>query len=133
MRPDNVIAALEPFVTTHAVCTVVSDDAEFVVDIQRNDDGHLAFGYEDSLAVQALFEAKLTTAISAGCVLILRNFTALRDVKSNLPTKELRVWSIANGDLYRLAAEDVRLAFATDGGGAPLDGERAVVFPDAEH
>jgi hypothetical protein len=58
---------------------------------------------------------------------------ALRDIESNLPIKELRAWSIANGDLYRLAAEDVRRAFATDWGGAPLDSERAVVFPDAEH
>jgi hypothetical protein len=133
MKPGDIISEIAPFVAGGAICTVVCHDAEsvvFVVDIRRDDDGGLVFGYENPLAVRALFEAKLVRAICIGGALVLRTFTDMRDIDADLPIKELRGWSIDNGGFHRVNPYDLRLAFATEAHtGAPLDRERAVVFP----
>ena len=127
---------LKKRVYTNATATIASRNNILKFDIHKNESGNLFFGY--SREESAILHARIYRFIGEynSIALILRSFTERMHMRSGLPIKELRGYSVRLGEnntvLFKKASKAELFAdFNTDTKtGEPLTPETAVEYCD---
>lgn len=136
LQPVHLISIIKSLPGEKIVTLAYNNNSSFKVDVH----GDGTFGYDDSSdEIEALFLAKLHSAMSTSGGLVIRQFldageniTQSDGSTFTMPLKVLMMFCITNGQILPIPAEDAKFANETNyATGESIGAESHVIYVDS--